>query len=412
MSKDRKHIAIIRFIKNKIGGFFIGDKKNTLLKEIDQFKKILIINQREETDSEINEFYTSIKNRRAIESLLTFINANLTVDEYTKFISKFARYSLELNEPKLAIDLCYKIISPNFGKSKKLKVRAEAYLILSDSFLNQAYWEESLSYLKLAEIIFKSNNDNLGQFECYNRMGIIEAEQGNLKKASNNFEKALNLLKPKKHKDQKQKIKLNLGIIYTMLDKTKKAEKYLIKSLDYFIEKKDRLNVSLAFHNLGMFYYRNENLEDSQKYFNKSLSISSRNNFMMPKCMTLLSKAQLALSKNSIAAASRFALQGLNLAIKINDQLSQAEFYRINGAIQALKKNYKLAEDNLKISLRINNEINSHLNYAETAIELGKLYIELNDSKNAEHYLDSARLFYEKNNIQRELNIIESIKNN
>ncbi|MBL1211866.1 MAG: tetratricopeptide repeat protein [Ignavibacteriae bacterium] len=412
MSRDKNHIAIIRFLKNELGDLFIGVKKKNLLKEIDEFNKILSRKENAERTSELNLFYNSVKYRRAVESLLTSIKTNLTPKEYSKFVVKFAKYAFEQNEPKLAIDLCYKIITRGFGSSKNLKLRAEAYLILSDSFLNQAYWEESLSYLKLAEIIYKTNNDNLGLFECYNRAGIIDAERGNIKKASKKFEKALKLLKPKKNQDETQKIKVNLGIIYTILDKDDKAEKYLSKSLNHFIEKKDTVNTALAYHNLGMHYYRNGKIDESQKNYNRSLSISTRNNFMMPRCITLISKAQLALSKNSFAAASRFALQGLNLAIKINDQLSQAEFYKINGSLHTVKKNYKLAENNFKISLRINKELNSYLNYSETAIELGKLYAELNDIENAKHYLSLAKLFYEKNNIKRELEIIKKIENN
>ncbi len=409
MTNNSKYILYLNFFKKELKKYLSDENLEVLILE---YKKLEKLNLFDRKSTEVKDaagkdiLYYSLKYRRSFEELITYLEFNLSKTKYLQFLISLARFSLTNSEVKLAIDLCYKIVSPGVKRYKKLKYRAEAYIILSDSFLDQAYWSESLSYLKLAQLIYKSKNDDKGLAECQNRLGIIHAQQGNIKLASEHFESAIKMLKLSNDNEQISKLNINLGIIYTILDKKKKAETYLNNSLKIFIEKKDKLNVALLYHNLGMLYLRNGNLDESQKSFNRSLSISSRNNFLMSKCITLVSKSQLALSKNSLDAANRFAMQGLNLAIKINDRLSQAEFYKIYGIIYRLKKEYKLSESNLLISLRINKEVNNQLNYSETAIELGNLFAELNESSKANYYYDLAKIFYKKNNIKRELKLI------
>ncbi len=409
MTNTSKYNLYLNFFKKELKKSLSEENFNELIHSYKQLEKLNIFEKQSTLDGNVDGkdiLYFSLKYRRSFEELITYLEFNLSKTKYLKFLILLAKFSLNNSEVKLAIDICYKIISPGEQRHRKLKYRADAYLILSDSFLDQAYWSESLSYLKLAQLIYQSKNDIKGLAECQNRLGIIHAEQGNIKLASEHFESAIQTLKLSKDSEQISKLKINLGIIYTILGKKNKAESYLNNSLKVFIEKKDKLNVALLHHNLGMLYLRNGNFDESQRSFNRSLSISSRNNFLMSKCITLVSKAQLAISKKSFEAANRFALQGLNLAIKINDRLSQAEFYKIYGIIYRMKKDYKLAESNLLTSLRINKEVNNQLNYSETAIELGNLFVELNDSSKANYYYDLAKVFYKKNGIKRELKYI------
>ena len=77
---------------------------------------------------------------------------------------------------------------------------------------------------------------------------------------------------------------------------------------------------------------------------------------------------------------------------------------------QSNKKNYSAAEQNFKTSLRINNEVKNHLNYSETAIELGKLYKLTDEIEKANYYFDLAEKFYRRNKIHKELNTISQFR--
>jgi adenylate cyclase len=73
----------------------------------------------------------------------------------------------------------------------------------------------------------------------------------------------------------------------------------------------------------------------------------------------------------------------MEICNNLNDRLSIADIYKIKGIIERSLNNYKLSETYLLTSQRINEELSNALNKAETLYELGKLYVDMNQKKNA-----------------------------
>ena len=86
----------------------------------------------------------------------------------------------------------------------------------------------------------------------------------------------------------------------------------------------------------------------------------------------------------------------MEIAYKINDTLSIADIYKIKGMIQNEMDNFQLSEEFFENSLRLNKELESKLNEAESSAELGKLLQKNDREEEAKPYLDSAVSYYEE----------------
>jgi len=81
---------------------------------------------------------------------------------------------------------------------------------------------------------------------------------------------------------------------------------------------------------------------------------------------------------------------------EIGDRLSVAEAYKIMGMINRKNKDYDVALSFFENSRRINEELNNFHNLAETLVEMGFLFEEIDDYPNALKSLKLAADCYEK----------------
>lgn len=86
----------------------------------------------------------------------------------------------------------------------------------------------------------------------------------------------------------------------------------------------------------------------------------------------------------------------MDVCYQVNNTVAIADIYKLKGIIARKQFEFQLAEEYFKASLRLNNELNHELNFAETAVELGLLYQELNIDKSYEFYFNKALEYYEK----------------
>ena len=93
----------------------------------------------------------------------------------------------------------------------------------------------------------------------------------------------------------------------------------------------------------------------------------------------------------------------------MDDRLSVADNFKLKGIIEREKGNLVLAETHFLTSLRINEELENKLNYAETALELGILYKMMNKNSEAVHYLNASLNYYKSINHKEQISHIKSL---
>lgn len=336
------------------------------------------------------------KNREHFDQLITFAGEHLTTDKFLIFQQKLGQRAVSLGEYSLATDI-YRNVIRKFNRKKGYgSIVVYSFYHLGDIFSRQAQWKESLSYLKKAAALFSRQGDKKGAAMCENLLGVICGEKGEFDRAREHMEKALSILN---HTDDKLlygMIENNLGILNTVQGNQESAYLYYCRAKSKFEDLHDFSRFIEVHHNIGMMFLRKNNYEQALNQFSISIKLALKEHQLPVLCMSYSAKAFIYVKTGDIELAEVYAARAMDLACQINDKLSVADIHKIRGMICSLKGEVKEAESYFLTSLRLNRELQNRLNYAETALELGMLYIETNRKKAAAVYLKRAMSYYGK----------------
>lgn len=86
----------------------------------------------------------------------------------------------------------------------------------------------------------------------------------------------------------------------------------------------------------------------------------------------------------------------MEIAYKINDVLSIADVYKIKGMIQNDLENFELSEELFENSVRLNDDLGSNLNKAESINELSSLYEKADQQEKSEDLKRVANQYFQK----------------
>jgi len=100
----------------------------------------------------------------------------------------------------------------------------------------------------------------------------------------------------------------------------------------------------------------------------------------------------MKLKNQSLADA--YTDKALELAYKLNDTISIADIYKIKGMIQNDLSNFELSEEMFENSIRLNKDLESKMNEAESSVQLADLLKKRNRSSEAAPYLETAQNYF------------------
>lgn len=350
----------------------------------------------------------SVELRSKIDLSITFLQAHLNLGPYLNLLVSLGKFCIQHGELEIAEDLLSKVIT----KHKKLKLydnqAAQAYVALAEIAVVQANWVETNRYLRNARALFASKNDKQGLGEIENFLGTIYGEKGNTELAKKHFESALLILKKKQNSLLKSKIEMNLGIIHIMLENLDEAINLLTSALQEFKKRNESKLIAEANHNLGMLHLRKRANSKAITYFENCLNIAVHEEIYPIVSMAYLGASETYLNMGDIDKADLYSTLGLASCLMINDRLTAADIYKIKGRVEANRGTFETAEAYFLTSLRINEELQNEMNYAETAESLALLYKENDRNDQSKEYFEKACEYYVKNNCKEKLEEIKT----
>jgi tetratricopeptide (TPR) repeat protein len=190
----------------------------------------------------------------------------------------------------------------------------------------------------------------------------------------------------------------NLGIINTIKGNYEKAIWNYKNSTELFNQLKDVRRLSRVYHNMGMLYTRMEKYDAALDEFNKCITFSLETDYMSNCAVAYIGKAYIYTKLKNPALADAFTDKAMEIAYKLNDTLSIADIYKIKGMIHNDMNNFELSEELFENSIRLNKDIESKLNEAESSVQLGELLKKNNRMEEATPYLSVAANFFNKLN--------------
>jgi tetratricopeptide (TPR) repeat protein len=318
-----------------------------------------------------------------IELLISFAKRKLKKDKLFDMLFHLGDAALNRGEFGEAEKLFLYVISEVKGIPAFQEVEANTYLSLSVVYNKYTYWQKSLKYIKLARKIYMMNNNKKGIKHCDNLIGTIEAEKGNLKKAKAHFAK--NLLNNNHGNDGSFNgvLEMNLGNLNTIQGDFDTALAFYKKSLVKFKHNGDKSKIADVEHNIGMLYTQKGEDGNALKAFNRSISLSLDSGNLSTLGLSYLQKAYILTRLKNFTLAGDLLKKSMRICTNLNDQLSIADIYKIKGIIERELKNFKAAENYLLASIKKNQALENKLNEAESNFELGLLYSKIGNQVKA-----------------------------
>ncbi len=370
------------------------------------FKSSLNLTAKNQLDSEI----APTQNYHAsINFLITFAESKLTRQKLLEFLQSLGEISIAQGELTTATEIYNYVLNLIEDDPKQENTRAHAYLSLGDITSRYAEWEKSISYINRAEKLFLKHKDYKGCFRCENLLGTIAGDHGDLKKANKYFEKSLTFLRHDKDSALIGILEINLGILNNIQGDYDTAFTYYQRALIKFEQIQDFRRMTEVRHNLGMLFTEKGEYQTALSEFDLSITSALKAGYLPSLALSYLGKAFIYIQLNDLQLANAFADKAMEICFKLNDRLSIADIYKIKGIIERKQKNYGGAENYLRSSLRINEELENEFNEAETAFELGILYVELNRKEEATKYLNFSLNYYKKQKTQGMVKRIQDI---
>lgn len=325
---------------------------------------------------------------------------------------KFYQFTLELGNICIAagkINLAQELFNKISRKSDDKKTKAHSLIGLADICSRTANWTRGIALVTEAENIFKENNDNTGLANCFNMLGSISGEMGEIERAKNYFNQSLLFATESSEKDLNAKIETNLGIVNSILGNVDEAIIHFETALAIYNETGDFKRVADLYLNIGLNFLRSENPRAAISAFDKGIELSLENRFIGALALLYLAKAEYLINSDDILSAKDFADKALSLSHSLDDRLTIADIYKIRGIIARELKDFATAESYLMISLRINQRQRSALNEAETAIELGIYYQLQSKYDQSNIYFNQALAYFRKNNAKDKILKVEKL---
>lgn len=358
----------------------IVNKSEISAKISDLYKKQLDIKIDESTD------------RMQIDRTITFAEKKLESDKFYKFILELGNICIASGKINFAQEIFNKINRRSNDKS----IKAKSLIGLADIYSRRANWIRGISLVTEAESIFNENNDRLGLANCFNMLGTISGEMGEIEKAKNYFNQSLAFANESSDQELNAKIETNLGVVNSILGNTDESIIHYESAMMIYKEIGDLRRVAEVYVNIGLNFLDAGDTKSSLAALDGGIEISVENRYFGVLTLLYHAKAQVLVAEKEIISAKEFADKALSLSHNLDDKLTIADIYKHRGIIAKEMNDTNMAENYLMISLRINTSLHNSLNTAEVSFELASLYKDQDKHQQSKYYYSQAIDYFRK----------------
>ena len=343
--------------------------------------------------------------RIQIDRTITFAEKRLESGKFYDFILNLANICIASGKMDLAQEIFNKINK----KTEDKTLKAKSLVGLADVYSRRANWTRSISLISEAEAIYKETNDNAGIADCFNMLGSISGEMGDIEKARNYFSQSLSLINYTANKELNAKIETNLGVVNSILGNTDESVIHYETAMMIYKQIGDLRRVAEVYLNIGLNFLGARNIKSSLAAIDKGIEISIENLYLGVLTLLYLAKAEALIVEKDILSAKEFADKALSLSHNLDDKLTIADIYKLRGIIAKEMNDIQTAENYLMISYRINTSLRNSLNTAEVSVELASLYKEQGKHEQSKYYYSQAIDYFRKSNAPDKVMKIEKM---
>ena len=395
---NNKNKNIVKDLKQLLNNYLTKDSAKDFIKILDEEISLKVDQQLEIPEADKLQIEYELPNgidyRIPVDKVITYCAKKLSQEKYFNLMLDLSQLMHFAGEISFSLEIAEDLLSKLLSNGKLASIQAETNLMISKIYWSQAHWDECSYYIAEAMSIFKSIKSEPGIAKCENMLGTLYGEKGDFDKAQKHLKNALNHLGDEDDLSARAMILTNLGIISTIKGEYEKAVWNYKNAEIKFNQINDVRRLARVYHNTGMLYTRMESYDAALDEFNKCITLSLENDYLSNCAVAYIGKAFIYTKLKNPALADAYTDKAMEIAYKLNDTLSIADIYKVKGMIQNDMSNFELSEELFENSIRLNKDIESKLNEAESSVQLGELLQNSNRKEEAKPYLQAATNFF------------------
>ena len=331
-----------------------------------------------------------------IKAIINDAEIDLSEEELYSLLYNLSKISLDENDFQLASEINNQILNRSSQSSNLANISSYAILKLGKIYFQQNDLRKSLEYAETAKTLFKEQKDFKGLFRSDFLLGNIYFSKGELDKSKFYFEEATKFLNHKSDFHQTVILENKLGEIEYLMGNYDQAHLYFNRMQIKFEQIENPEKTAIAHIKMGLVFLKKNNSKAALLEFNKSLynALKTKNHFLIAK--VYLNKAKVYLEEFDYNLGIAYLDKANQFAERINDRSILANIFILKGLFEKRQRNFENAELFIRKSLKLNEELGNISNTAAALNELGKLFLEQNQNKEAFLYFEDASKFYKK----------------
>ena len=325
----------------------------------------------------------------AIEVTSKFRNKEEGARKKVEALMRRADFHKQIGEVNQALK-DYKTILRLTKYSPHLKMIAEAYNDLGDTYRLKHDYKKGLSCLKKALEIRQKLGDSLQIANTLHNMGIIYRIDSQYQKALSAYEKALNIYKSLDNKFYIASTLNGMGDLHRICHRYQQAMKLFQEALRIKHELGNKEEIARGLNNLGATHFDLGEYDQAINYYLESLKLNEETKNIKEATFNLENLTESFQKLGDHQNALKYGERGLDLALKI-DFAERVGYIKKNlGVTQLDLADYQKAYEYLREAKEIGEKIIDRELLVAVFSNLGKLFCLLNDRSRATLFLDEA----------------------
>lgn len=308
----------------------------------------------------------------------------LLVDNYTMLSYLFGGINTDssLLYSKKAIDIAHKI---NYQKGLGV-----GYLYAARGYVQDGNIKSAINNFDKAIVIFKKQKDTVNMLDCYRGMSYVASYSASKLRSLEYNLKALSLAEALKDTISLSIIYNNLGTIYLKLEDFESSLPYFEKALEIELQNNIPQSLAISYSNIGTVNLKMNNYEGATNNYNNLLHILPKIEFDYILAYMNLSLSRYYNTMGKYDSTEYF----LNIAEDICDKSSykhiQTRVYKQFGELRFNQKRYSKSIDYFNKSLKLSNELEISEDFPEIFKMEAKAYAKLGRYNDAYRYSQKA----------------------
>jgi len=248
------------------------------------------------------------------------------------------------------------------------------------------YWEQVLEWQN-------KRNDSLGLGNIYNNFGMLYETRGLLDSATYCYEKALGLYELHGTDFHGGMIYNNLGLVFQKQGFYPQAITSFLAALSRFEAADKQRAVSVALNNLGMVHNQQHSYEEALQCYRRALVLKQEIEDIHGMATAYNNIGAVFTELNELDSAILYHQRSLDLKKQMGDEMGVGISLNNLGSAYEKQGHLERARDLQIQAYQRAEQSNSQSDLARASVDLGRVYLKLNQFNQAQRYFELSLMF-------------------